>query len=326
MGQLVVLEKVFVLFVLLVVGYLARKLNVFDDKVTKGLNAIIIKITLPALIIGSLQMEFTNELFVRSSKLLVLSFFVYGASFILSLIVPFILAPRKGEAGVFQYVMIFSNVAFMGYPLVQALFGDEALFYTSIYNLPFNLLSFTLGVYLLITDGVKIGKKKNVLVDVETEETQPQFEFSWNKIMNPGVIAVIIGFSLFLLRIKLPPFLYDPLKLLGDTTIPFSMFVIGAMLHNTKFNQVFGNWRVYILSLFRLLIIPVILYFAFYHYIQNKMLLGLVVIIAGMPAAASMPIISQEYGGNSEVAAEIVFISTLLSIITIPLLAFMFNM
>lgn len=301
-----VLMKVLVLFILIIIGYAARHLNVFSDDVTRGLNGILIKITLPALILASLQKEFSQELLVLSFKLLAISFAVYGFCFLLALIMPFFLRPRHAEKGVFQFIIMFSNVGFMGFPILSAIFGEEALFYASIYNLPFNLLTFTLGVYLLV------------------KNSHNDFKFAKEHILNPGVFSVIIGFLLFIFSVKLPVFIGEPIKLLGDTTIPLSMFLIGAMLRKGKLHHIFMNWRIYIISIIRLIAIPFILYFTLRNFISDRLFLGVIVIIAAMPAAASAPILAEEFGGSSEIAAQGVFISTLLSVVTIPLISLLF--
>lgn len=297
-----VLIKVMVLFVLIIVGYAARKLNVFSDHVTKGLNSILIKITLPALIISSLQKEFSVTLLGQSAQLLIISFSVYAASFVFAMIFPYIIKTDPKERGVHQFVIMFSNVGFMGFPVLNAVFGGESLFYAAIYNLPFNLLTFTVGVMLLVWNkesGLKIDR---------------------SHIINPNVVAVIIGFSLFLLSIKLPVFIGEPIKMVGDITIPLSMIVVGAMLTRVKFYHIFTNWRIYVVSFLRLILIPLAAYFILKNIVTDKLLLGVIVIIVAMPAAVSTPILAEEYGANSDVAAKSVFISTLFSILTIPLI------
>ena len=133
---------------------------------------------------------------------------------------PFFLRPRHSEKGVFQFIIMFSNVGFMGFPVLAAIFGEESLFFASIYNLPFNLLTFTLGVFLLIR--TKEGGYK------------PQLEH----FVNPAIIAIIAGFVFFLCSWKLPSFIGEPIAMLGDMTIPLSMFVIGAMLRKGKIQRI----------------------------------------------------------------------------------------
>ena len=310
MNPSVVLEKVFILFLLLLAGFAARRLNIFDNNTTRGLNNIILKITLPALTIVSMQMSYNASLLAESIRLLGISICVYAASFLIALVIPIFLKPQNGEKGVSQFVTIFSNVGFMGFPVVKSVFGESALFYAAIYNLPFNFLSFTLGVILLMQDRSFS----------RTAEVGSGYRISIKQILNPGVVAVLIGFAFFILNIRLPQVIKEPLDLLGNVTIPMSMFVIGAILAQNSLTKAFTNWRLYILTALRLLILPYILWLILRSFIDNKMFLGVIVLICGMPAAASTPILAQAYGGNYETAAQSVFLSTMLSVFTIPLL------
>lgn len=311
MNQSIVLGKVFVLFLLLLAGFAARRLQLFDDATTRGLNTILLKITLPALTIVSMQMNYNAALLAESIQLLGISICVYAASFLIALALPLFLKPKSGEKGVFQFVILFSNVAFMGFPVVKSVFGESALFYAAIYNLPFNFLSFTLGVILLMQDRSFS----------RTTEIGSGYRISIKQLLNPGVVAVLIGFAFFALNIRLPQVIKEPLELLGNVTIPMSMFVIGAILAQNSLTKAFTNWRLYVLAALRLLVLPYILWLILRNVIDNKMFLGVIVLICGMPAAASTPILAQAYGGNYETAAQSVFLSTMLSVFTIPLLA-----
>lgn len=311
MNPSIVLGKVLILFLLLLAGFIARRLKIFDNTTTRGINNIILKVTLPALTIVSMQMNYNTSLLVESVQLLFISICVYATSFFIALVIPFILKPHNGEKGVFQFVIIFSNVAFMGFPVVKSVFGESALFYAAIYNLPFNFLTFTLGVILLMQDRLFS----------RTSEVGSTYKISLKQVLNPGVISVIIGFALFTMNIHLPQVIKEPMELLGNVTIPMSMFVIGAILAQNSLTKAFTNWRLYILSGLRLLVLPCILWLILRNFIDNKMFLGVIVLICGMPAAASTPILAQAYGGNYETAAQSVFLSTMLSIFTIPLLA-----
>ncbi|MDP3486394.1 MAG: AEC family transporter, partial [Bacillota bacterium] len=144
-----VFEQILVLFIILIAGYIARKLDVVDDRMTKGFSSLLLKLALPALIIDSLQQTYSPELLREGGLILLISFVVYGASGVLALFLPRLLRSEQGEIGVFRFALLFSNVGFMGYPVVLAIFGQEGLFYAAIYNLPFNLLVFTLGVVVM---------------------------------------------------------------------------------------------------------------------------------------------------------------------------------
>ncbi len=298
-----ILNQILNLFLFIVVGFAARKLKVFDDNTTKGMTSLLLKVFLPGLIITAMQKNFTPDLLKESGQILLISFVVYAFSFLIAIGLPYLIKPSDTERGVFQFIVMFSNVGFMGYPVLQAVFGKEALFYAAVYNMPFNLLAFTIGIIFLTGSNI-LGSK-----------------FDPKLLLNPGVISVLTGFIIFIFSIKIPAVIYGPLKLLGDMTPPFSMIVIGAMLAKIEYNKIFKNKKVYIVSFIRLIIIPFLIWAVLKSFIHNPLMLGVPIIIAAMPAAANTPILAEEYGGNGELGSQGVLISTLLSIITIPFMA-----
>lgn len=300
-----VLNQILVLFLTLVVGYLARRLHVFEEQMTKGLSSLLLKIALPALIIDSLQQSFTPELLKASGQILVIAFFVYTASGLLALVAGKLLKAPASDIGVYRFAMLFSNVGFMGYPVINAVFGSEAVFYAAIYNLPFNLIVFTLGILI-----ISLGGKR------ATQKIHPAMFF------NPATVSVAIGFILFLFSIELPGPLATTVSQLGSLTTPLSMILIGALLASTKLSETLGNWRIYAVSSLRLLIIPLAVWGALRMVTSDPLLIGVPTIIAAMPVAANTAILAQEYEANSLLASQLVFVSTLLSIITIPLLTY----
>lgn len=301
-----VFEQILVLFIILVAGYIARKLEVFDDRMTKGLSSLLLKLALPALIVDSLQQTFSPELLRESGLILVISFVVYGASGVLAVLFPKLLRSEQGELGVFRFSLLFSNVGFMGYPVVLAIFGQEGLFYAAIYNLPFNLLVFTLGIVVMT-----LGRGEN------------QHTINWRMFVSPAVVSVIIGFSLFLFGLRLPGPIAQSVKMIGALTTPLSMIIVGALLSSINVREIFSNWRVYAVSVARLILIPLIVWVSLRLVTDNLLLIGVPTIIAAMPAAANTAILAEEYGANPSLASQVVFISTLLSVITIPLLAYL---
>lgn len=299
-----VFEQILVLFLILVVGYISRRVNIIDDRMTKGLSNMLLKLALPALIIDSLQQSFSRALLKQSGQILIISLFVYAASCLLAFFFTKLVKAPSSQIGVLRFAILFSNVGFMGYPVVQAVFGREALFYAAVYNLPFNLLVFTLGI-LVINLGSDNGRK-----------------IHWRMFVNPALISVLIGFILFVFSIRLPGAVATTVKDVGALTTPLSMIMIGALLSNSDPRQVFGNWRVYAVSLVRLLIIPLGVWAVLRVFVSQPIMVGVPTIIAAMPVAANTAILAEEYDANPQLASQVVFISTLLSIVTIPLLAY----
>lgn len=303
MNTWIVLQKVTILFIILMTGFTARKLKVFGEEATLGLNSLLIRILLPALILNSMQKPFSTTLFHESGIILLVSFLYYGFTFGLSWIFVKMIRPNANASGAYRFMVMFSNVGFMGFPIIKAVLGPQYLFYASVFNLPFNLLIFTVGVMLL-------------------NENNHHFQADIKHMINPGSVAVIIGFLFFLTSFRMPFIIEEPIRLLGESTIPLSMFLIGALLAKGNLFELLRHWKLGILAVVRLLLIPIILWFALIPFFKVE-IVRVLVLISAMPAAAATPILAEEYGGNGQVAALGVFVTTLLSILSIPLVAFL---
>lgn len=296
-----VFTQVLILFILILVGYFARKKELLDDNSTSKLSTLIMSIFLPSMIINSMQIKYESNMISKIIMLIIISLFMYTISFIIAYLLRFFFKPNN-DLGVYQFVIIFSNVGFMGYPIVQAVFGNEAVFYTAIFNLPFNLLIMTLGIFVLC-------------------RSNENYTFSINFLINPVLISVLIGLILFIFNIRLPKFINKPIELLGDITTPLSMLVIGSMLYSSSAIECFYNKKLYIVSFIRLIIIPLLIYILLKGIVKDSILLGIPVIISAMPAASNTAILANEYNTNEKLASQAVFISTLFSIVTIPLIS-----
>ncbi|MCC0636303.1 MULTISPECIES: AEC family transporter [unclassified Clostridioides] len=295
--------QVAVLFIIILVGYFVRKFNLLDEHCTSKLSNLTMTIFLPSMIISSMQINFDNKMIQKILLLLFISLVMYIVSIIIAFLLKYILkCEDTKDLGIYQYIVVFSNVAFMGYPVIEAVLGHEAIFYTAIFNLPFNLFSFTLGIYLLSKGSTTRG-------------------FSMKSLISPATIAVVIGLFLFITGLRLPQFINDPLKMLGDMTTPISMIIIGSLLANSSAIDCFVNKRLYLVTIVRLLVLPVIIYFILKGWVNDKMILAIPVVISSMPAAANTAIFANQYDSNVTLASQCVFFTTLFSVISIPFIS-----
>ncbi|MGL4913433.1 MAG: AEC family transporter [Romboutsia sp.] len=299
-----VFVQVFILFILILVGYIARKKNLLDEHTTSKLSSLTMSIFLPSMIIDSMQIDYNPEMVDKIINLLIISFIMYLFSFLIAYSLKFIFKSTK-DLGIYQYVIVFSNVGFMGYPVVEAILGKEAVFYTAIFNLPFNLLIITLGTYFL-------SKEKS------------NYSFSFNALINPVIISIAIGLIIFISNIKLPIFINRPITMLGNITTPLSMLIIGSMLCTSSATECFSNKKLYFITLVRLVLLPIAIYLMLRGQIQDSLLLHIPVIISAMPAAANTAIMANEYDANTTLASQAVFFTTLFSIVTIPFISILF--
>jgi hypothetical protein len=295
--------QVLVLFLLIVIGWIARKAGVLDDTAISRFSAFVLNVTLPGLILTALQRPYSPELLRQSMVVLALSLSIYGASFLLAFLYPRLIGASRFERGVHSYAIIFSNVGYMGYPVVEAILGPESLFFLAIYNISFNLFAFGFGAWFISRDGNR------------------KLKLSWKMLVNPCVISTIIGFILFLASVQYPAALGRALKMTGDITSPLSMIIVGAILGRMDPRVVFGRWRTYVTSLVRLILWPGAIAAVLYAAGLRGLLFALPVLVLALPVAASTPIVANVYEGDVDSGSSLVFISTLACVATIPVVA-----
>jgi predicted permease len=306
-----VLLEIGALFLLMAVGYALGKLKVIESTAIRGMSSLIIKAALPALILMSLQKPFSKELLGASLQTMLVAGLYYAGVILLSYLAVALLRVPREKAGAFVFALSFSNCGFIGFPVVTSILGDDALFLTSISNIPFNLLAFSAGILIMASGGKK-----------QLNDVSGRTRVTFKNLINMNVIAAIVGFILFVSSITLPKFISLPLGMLGSVTTPLAMIVTGAMLARTSIRSVVGSWRLYAASVIRLAVWPLITALALKLCGITGQIYYITVIIAGMPSASNTSLIAEVYGGDADSASAIVFMTTLFSVVTIPLLAF----
>ncbi len=297
-----------VLFLLISVGFVAGKTGVLKGDTARTLSRFLVNFSLPAIIIISMQRPFSPELRDQALRILLISAIVYAASFPLAYTA--VLAYRRAkrpELGVHRFAMCFSNVAFMGFPVAEAFLGRESLFIVSIYNIPFQLLAFSVGVVMIA------GRQ-------ERAPNTTAFSAILGTLLNPAIVSAFIGFALFLGSISIPEPIYSAMDILGGMTTPLAMIVIGVVLSQTKLSGVLGNIRIWATTAYRLALHPLLVYGCARAAGLDGLELAVPVLVSAMPVAANTTILAGVYGGDEVSASGLVFLSTLLSLLSIPLL------
>ncbi len=297
MGNSQLVNQVMVLFIIMMVGFYAKKKKFLNITVDKGLSELLLNITLPFMIVTSFNIKYEATMVSNAQKILIYSFLIHISLIFISKLLFFKFPTNKQQ--VFRFITIFCNVGFMGYPVLESIYGGVGVFYAAIFNIPFNILVWTVGVMLYT------GEK--------------DFKSMRKAAANPALIAVFIGIILFVFSIRLPLPIETSLKLVGSTTTPISMIIIGSMLAEMKFKDIFSDISIYYATVVRLLIVPMIIYMVLKFFKVDELLLNICVILQAMPAAVSTAIIAEKYGGDSLLASQCVFITTIVSVITIPI-------
>lgn len=294
-----VLGEMLVILFAIVAGFVARRLGWLGGETDQKLSKLLLNITMPAMILASVITG--DELPEVSVILSVLEVGVafYALALLFAYAVPRFLPGTPGQKGVWRYALAFPNVAFIGYPVAVALFGPQALFYAVILVMPFNLLSYSLGPLMLAGAG----------------------RFRWQQLLSPCIVASVAALVLALTRLRPPVLVGEMLSFVGDITVPLSLLMVGSFLADIPAGEVFRSGKLWVLAALRLLVLPVILWVILQAMGIQELVLGIAVTQMAMPVAVNGTLLSMEYGGDTTCMAQITFLTTLGSILTIPVIA-----
>lgn len=293
---------IIVLLLLILTGYVARKLKIVDEGFAKNLSSFLFNIAYPAMIIDSMQFSFTKENFIQSSRLIVLSVFVLFISWLVAIFANKLMKSDDETKGVVIFAIMYSNFTFMAIPIIEELYGKELLFYLAMFTAIMRISYNTLGVNSIARS---MNKKTG---------------FQKGSIINPPLVAIVIGLILYLFSIRLPYPLEKAMAMLSKTVSPFGMIVTGLIIAEYSIKDIFKDYRVYIISLFRLIVIPLIVIIVANIFDFTDIERQISVIVSAMPVATTCVMIATKYEANSKLAAEAAFVSTILSTITIPII------
>lgn len=305
MDLTVMIETLLKLFVIIVLGYFLNKIDILDEHTNKKLSALIVNVTSPLLILASVSGESLSENKKDVLFILLIGVIFYCLIPVLGYVILRIFPFFKKDKSIYQMLLIFSNTGFIGYPIAQTMYGDTAIFYMAILNIPFNVCIFSYGVYLVTKDSKKNEK------------------FQWKKLLNPGIVLSVIALIIYLTDYTMPRPVAAFCSMMGDATIPMSMLVIGSSLALIPIKDVLCDKKLYLFTVVKMICLPIIIYFIAKPFISTPYILGLVTLTAALPSASLTVMLSNQYGGNTQLASKGVFLTTFCCIITIPAITYL---
>ena len=319
MIALKVIYNVALLFIMMLPGIIMKKCRMSVDGFGKGLSNLVLYIAQPALVFMAYVRPYSREILINSLYVLVLSIVVHGIFSAVAL-VSYKNSP-DGMRRMLRFATIFSNAAFMGIPLIKAVLGAEATVYASIYNITFNLFLWSLGVYIC-TD-----KRDRNANGIEDDEEELKHKASPLKALyHPVTIAAALGLVFFILPIEtyIPAILTETLEKLGNLVAPLSMMVIGLRLAEMDFKGAFKDKNMYLFLALRHVVLPLaalgLVKLARLVIPVSELVEMLIVILAAAPAATSATMFAEMYDCDAVYVSRLVTLSTLLSIVTMPLI------
>ena len=367
---MVMLQQMIVMFLMMAVGYLCYRKQILTEEVSKKVSAIVVNVANPCMILSSAltDQQMQGKELVQTLAIVVM---MYVFLLVMAQLLPRILCIQKESRGAYAAMTVFANIGFMGFPVLAAMYGNGALLYGAVFQIPFNILIYTYGVAVLtrkpgawaktevdVKAEVDVKEEPNVKAeqDVKAEpngktgerqdaqgitaavngkseniengsEQQGKLQGTVEivkKIFNIGVIACITAMLLYFLQTPVPSFLQAFITNLGNLTAPLSMMVIGASLAQMPLKELFLDKKLLLFSLVKLLLLPAVWMIMVNRVAEQEILRGVCLVMMATPAGSMTAMLAQQYGGDYETASRGVALTTVLSVITMPLLAAVF--
>ena len=288
---------------IIALGFLLGRLKLISTDTNRQLVNLLLTVFMPAALFSAFPETYddsTAKLFY--SGLIAGIVVMLAMAFLAKLI--FTKLIYKGELRFeSQFAFIFNNATFLGYPIVVNTFGDSGVIAYCGFIIAFNIALFSYGVYLFER---KIDRKALTRI-----------------IKNPNILAVLAGMVIFLAGLKLPEFVTDSVSLVGSATTPLSVICIGFMLSRADFKKLIRRWRLILTATIQLIIGPVLTFIIVSLLRFPAEVIAVCTLIQTLPTATSLSLFATKYGGNEIESSELVAISTVLSVITMPLMVWL---
>ena len=305
MSFTVLLGTLVSLFALIAVGFICGKMKMVSDNAIADLTGLLMKFFLPCMLISSMARDFDVDMLQQILLVFAASF----ASTLLFLLIMWVLTfvfhiPQRMR-GLWTFAAASPNLGFFGFPLISVLMGSDALFLASMFSMPVNIICFTIGIKIISRD------------------SDANAGVCWKDILtNPCNIAVAIGLLLFFLPITLPGPVASVVEDLGAATIPISMIIVGISLSKGSFRDMFRHKYSYLSTIARLIISPLLMFalLQFWPSAWGDMIPALLILIYALPGPTIVVIFARQYKSDIDLANGSIFMSSLFSLVTIPVM------
>ncbi len=300
----VVITSVIILFILIFLGFFIGKKGVINKECTPDLSRFVIQITMPVTVFTSIAAQKTTGLLNEIWQMMLLAAVYHFICFVIGIVVVKVGKIQEKERGIWMFNFLLSNNGFMGLPLALAIFGNDGLFMMAMCNVVTNLLIFSVGLKF-VTQYYPVKEKINIR----------------KMFINNINIAVVVGFIFYLGQFPIPDFISRLLEYISNITAGFSMIVVGLSLSRMNVKNVFENKKLFVMTGFRLLVIPLIMVgiFKALPFEIPELLYMVLILSAALPSASAQSMLTEQYRTNVTDAGRSVFLTTLFSVVTIPI-------
>ena len=289
------------LIIIVIAGFVSHKRGIINEEFERKLSGFVIKVTCPALLISSTMGDKMPDR-EHIPMLLLISLLTYVILIPLAYIQPVLMRVKRDLRGMYSFMLTYSNVGFIGYPVVASIFGSDAVFYACILNVFNTITVFIWGVMFISGENLKNG-------------------FRFRLFVSPAMIATYISVIIVILNLHTPKAIAMPLSILGNMTVPSSLIVIGAALAEIPTRKMVGTPHIFIMCFLKLLVLPLLVYYAMIMIGIDTRISSINMILIAMPVASFGTMFCMQMGKDETTMSQGTFWTTLLSVVSIPLLA-----
>ena len=293
-----VVSKLSEMVIMIIIGYICAKLKLTGPEFNRHTSVVLTNVLLPATILKAMTVLGGDVNDGEVAFVIFLFFLMMGIAGVVGILFSRVLPIQKDERGILIGVIMYMNISFVGFPLVESYYGSQGLFYACLSCVPMNLLMFSVGV---------AGISGNMAESLNLK-----------RLMNLPLISTVIGIVLILFGWKLPGIANSCIASLASATIPISMIILGSSLAAIPMRSALGDGKIYVITFARLILCPLITNLILRTFVNNEMLIGVVTILASTPVAVLMTPLSVQYGKSDVLPSKSIFISTVLSVLTMP--------
>lgn len=296
------------IFAAMALGFFLYKKKILNDEANERLSKLVLFVTgNVTTLVAVLSTDISEKQNVF--KLLIIGCCCYAVLIPLGFVITKLFRFGRGQKsdGVYQAMLIFGNTGFLGIPLGEALYGQIGIFYMAILNAILGIFFFSYGMFII------------------TKGSGSTYRFTMKSFINPGLITVIVSFVLYFLNVRFPDIVMLPLEFIHQLTSPLAMVVLGSMIGAYSFKRIFSKWQCYVISAIKLLVIPLATFFILKATIGTGLITSCITIMAGMPTAVIVSMMSLTYDSDYETASLGTGMMNIFCVVTIPILYFIIN-
>ena len=297
-----VLTQMGILVFIMAVGFFCTKIGVTGPEFTRSGSKVVLNVLLVFTILDSVTSAEMELSLADVGVDLAAYFAMVFISAALGFIVARLLGGRADRRGISAFAVAFSNTVFVGFPVIESIYGAEGLLVATLSNVPFNLLVYTMGVAMIN------GSSKGMSV---------------KSAISAPLVATIIAVAFFMSGLKLPEPVVECFDIIGSGTVPMSMLVVGASLGSISVKEALTDWRVYAVSFVRLILSPLVVWLVLKLFVHDEMLLGISMILGACPTAMIATALAIRGERDEAYASQCIFVSTVLSAVTMPLMIYL---